>query len=63
MTCIAWDNGWKNDYPDSGLDDNFCRNPDGEDTIWCFTNHNGSYDFCDPLSEAHSTTWGGEPEP
>ena len=24
-------------YPYSGLDDNYCRNPDGESKAWCYT--------------------------
>ena len=24
-------------YPDAGLDKNYCRNPDGSPTIWCYT--------------------------
>lgn len=24
-------------YPDKGLDDNYCRNPDGRHRPWCFT--------------------------
>lgn len=24
-------------YPDKGLDDNYCRNPDGSERPWCYT--------------------------
>ena len=24
-------------YPESGLEENYCRNPDGEDSPWCLT--------------------------
>ena len=38
-------------YPDAGIGDhNFCRNPDGEDTIWCYTTDSTKrWDYCDPL--------------
>ena len=36
-------------YPNSGLNDNYCRNPDGEDTIWCYTVNGSRYELCDPL--------------
>lgn len=38
-------------YPNSGLDDNFCRNPGGEDTIWCYTVERGRWGYCDPRAE------------
>ena len=39
-----------NNFPDSGLDENYCRNPDGEDTIWCFTkNPDVRYEYCKEL--------------
>ncbi|XP_078684315.1 uncharacterized protein LOC144917861 [Branchiostoma floridae x Branchiostoma belcheri] len=43
-TCQRWDSQtphnhdrtpWK--YPSSGLGQNYCRNPDGEDKVWCYT--------------------------
>ncbi|XP_033104035.1 uncharacterized protein LOC117106729 isoform X2 [Anneissia japonica] len=36
-------------YPDSGLGDhNFCRNPDGELTAWCYTTDSSSrFELCD----------------
>lgn len=37
-------------YPDAGLAGNFCRNPDNEPTIWCYTTDPASrWEFCDPL--------------
>merc|ERR1719201_597760 len=37
-------------YPDGHLGDhNFCRNPDGDSTIWCITtNPTVRWEFCDP---------------
>lgn len=41
-------------YPDAGLVDNYCRNPDGSDTIWCYTtNPNVRWELCDPLPESN----------
>ncbi|XP_008310126.1 hepatocyte growth factor [Cynoglossus semilaevis] len=34
-------------YPDKGLDDNYCRNPDGRQKPWCFTTDpNTSWEYC-----------------
>jgi len=40
-------------YASSGLGDhNYCRNPDGEPTIWCYTTDPASrYAYCDPKAE------------
>lgn len=45
LTCQAWDSQFphshtrtKENYPDAGLEGNFCRNPDGEPLTWCYTN-------------------------
>jgi len=45
--CKTWPSFWKKDYPTSGLESNYCRNPDRDRTIWCYTS--GSWDYCDPL--------------
>jgi hypothetical protein len=57
-TCQSWNSQsphshtrtqWN--YPSSGLGwHNYCRNPDGEPTIWCYTSDGGSrWEYCDPL--------------
>lgn len=34
-------------YPDKGLDDNYCRNPDGRHRAWCFTTDpNTPWEYC-----------------
>uniref|UniRef100_A0A8C2WTF0 Hepatocyte growth factor n=1 Tax=Cyclopterus lumpus TaxID=8103 RepID=A0A8C2WTF0_CYCLU len=34
-------------YPDKGLDDNYCRNPDGRHKPWCFTTDpNTPWEYC-----------------
>lgn len=45
-------------YPAYGLGDhNYCRNPDGEPTLWCFTTDSESrWEFCDVPAEASSTS-------
>merc|ERR1719193_2375615 len=36
-------------YRYSGLDSNYCRNPDGAATIWCYTMSGGMrWDYCAP---------------
>uniref|UniRef100_A0AAQ4PN21 Hepatocyte growth factor n=1 Tax=Gasterosteus aculeatus aculeatus TaxID=481459 RepID=A0AAQ4PN21_GASAC len=35
-------------YPDKGLDDNYCRNPNGRHKPWCFTTDpNTPWEYCD----------------
>jgi predicted AlkP superfamily pyrophosphatase or phosphodiesterase len=35
-------------YPSSGLDSNYCRNPDGEEGAWCYTSDpNNRWELCD----------------
>ncbi|XP_019637840.1 PREDICTED: uncharacterized protein LOC109480124 [Branchiostoma belcheri] len=43
-TCQRWDSQTPHDhhrtaenYPSSGLEQNYCRNPDAEPTVWCYT--------------------------
>ncbi|XP_030839825.1 uncharacterized protein LOC762725 isoform X3 [Strongylocentrotus purpuratus] len=65
--CLNWDNATDTTlYPQSGLDKNFCRNPDGRDRPWCYYQSPESSeilsDFCqidecttDALSNFHQT--------
>ncbi|XP_078679177.1 uncharacterized protein LOC144914840 isoform X2 [Branchiostoma floridae x Branchiostoma belcheri] len=54
-TCQRWDSQTPHrhsrtpdNYPASGLDQNYCRNPEGEDTLWCYTTDPGKkWEFCD----------------
>jgi hypothetical protein len=37
-------------YPGKGLGNhNYCRNPDGESTIWCYTTGSKRWELCDPI--------------
>ena len=56
--CIRWDgtedSGFTpEDYPDGSLDNNFCRNPNKDDSsgAWCYTSYtsvdNNWYEYCD----------------
>jgi len=43
-TCQRWDvqsphshTRTPENYPSSGLEENYCRNPDGENATWCYT--------------------------
>ena len=44
-------------YPEAGLEENFCRNPNKEeaDTIWCFVkmgeNKGKTWEYCDPIND------------
>lgn len=39
---------WRGGYVNGN---NYCRNPDGESTIWCYTTDKGKrWEYCDPLS-------------
>eukprot|EP00931_Biecheleriopsis_adriatica_P119764 TRINITY_DN9495_c0_g1_i2.p1 TRINITY_DN9495_c0_g1~~TRINITY_DN9495_c0_g1_i2.p1 ORF type:complete len:1067 (+),score=138.55 TRINITY_DN9495_c0_g1_i2:87-3287(+) len=58
-TCQRWDSQSPHrhsrtptNYPNSGLEDNYCRNPDGEPSIWCYTTSSKRWDYCDPLPSA-----------
>lgn len=54
-TCQRWTSQSPNghsrtpqNYPNFGLGNhNYCRNPDGEPDIWCYTTPHGRWDFCD----------------
>ena len=38
-------------HPKAGLVSNHCRNPTGEETIWCYTNDPlKRWEFCDPVN-------------
>lgn len=42
LCCMFWIR-----YPDKGLDDNYCRNPDGLHRPWCFTTDpNTPWEYC-----------------
>jgi syndecan 1 len=45
---------------EAGLLSNFCRNPDGKDTIWCYTTDpDVEWDFCEPIkSDDMEGLWG-----
>merc|ERR1712216_80848 len=43
-------------------DHNFCRNPNGESTIWCYTTSSTTWEFCTPRIE-FGTEGNGCPEP
>jgi len=35
-------------YPSSGLEENYCRNPDGEEAAWCYTTDSlVRWEYCD----------------
>ena len=49
-TCSGWPGGWPEKYAGAGLESNFCRNPDGDSTIWCFTTDpKKEWEHCEPL--------------
>ena len=58
LFCQHWDaqvpHGHKftpDKYPE--LQHNYCRNPDGSETIWCYTSSDTKlWEYCDPLMEA-----------
>eukprot|EP01083_Nonionella_stella_P304165 1055756_1 len=45
------------EYPNAALGPHhFCRNPDGDDTIWCYTTDSEKrLDFCDPMVTSEPT--------
>lgn len=55
LTCQRWDSQAPHghtrtpaNYPDSGLEDNYCRNPDGATGAWCYTVDKGTrWGLCD----------------
>jgi hypothetical protein len=53
--CQAWSeqsphaHSMLSSHPNAGLESNYCRNPDGEDTIWCYTTDpDKRWESCDP---------------
>ena len=46
-------------YPDAGVgDNNFCRNPDGESAIWCYTTDPATrWEHCEQLVELNVPKW------
>jgi len=53
-TCQKWNlnSPHKHKFHSQG-DHNYCRNPDGEKTIWCYTTDKGDrWDYCDPIDPA-----------
>ncbi|KAM7396616.1 hypothetical protein PAMP_019649 [Pampus punctatissimus] len=49
IRCQAWASPIPHEhkYPDKGLDDNYCRNPDGHQRPWCFTTDpNTPWEYC-----------------
>eukprot|EP00058_Branchiostoma_floridae_P019989 XP_002605479.1 hypothetical protein BRAFLDRAFT_92896 [Branchiostoma floridae] len=60
-TCQRWDSQTPHrhdrtprNYPAGGLVENYCRNPDGESGVWCYTTDpNDRWDYCDvPICDA-----------
>uniref|UniRef100_A0A7S4UZX0 Kringle domain-containing protein n=1 Tax=Ditylum brightwellii TaxID=49249 RepID=A0A7S4UZX0_9STRA len=54
LPCQRWDaqsphshTRTASNYPDSGLEENYCRNPDGEDGVWCYTTSDVRWQLCD----------------
>jgi len=60
LTCQSWSSQTPHKHsrtpskrPGSGLVFNYCRNPDGEKTIWCYTTDpEKRWEYCDPISPA-----------
>jgi len=53
LECQRWDSQSPNghsrkpeNYPNAGLEDNYCRNPDGEPKAWCYTTGGVRWEFC-----------------
>ena len=62
-TCQRWDSQTPNKHtsntpatdPDSDLSYNYCRNPDGEETIWCYTMDGERWEYCTPRGDKMKT--------
>ncbi|KAI8482588.1 hypothetical protein Bbelb_396550 [Branchiostoma belcheri] len=54
-TCQRWDSQTPHehdytpaDYPSAGLEENYCRNPDDDTRVWCYTTDPDTrWDYCD----------------
>ena len=47
VSCEDWDSEYIADYPDAGLASNYCRNPNGDERAWCFTNFSSlTFEYC-----------------
>ncbi|KAI8496281.1 hypothetical protein Bbelb_261220 [Branchiostoma belcheri] len=45
-------------YPDAGLEENFCRNPDNKERPWCYTTDGTeTWDYCDVTECPDPTSW------
>ena len=61
-TCQAWasqsphqHDKFSTNFVNQGLESNYCRNPDGSSSIWCYTtNPNVRIDWCDPIVKEES---------
>jgi hypothetical protein len=43
--------------PSAGLERNYCRNPDGEKTIWCYTTDSKKrWEYCEPAKQDDKNT-------
>ena len=71
FTCQRWDatepifhSRIPTAFPQAGLTDNFCRNPDNEDEVWCYTVDGPRFEYCgvplcDESAEAAAATSSG----
>lgn len=50
-------------YPRAGLDGNYCRNPDGEPSSWCYAVEGGRWDFCNHCHDPGTTAPMAAPAP
>jgi len=58
-TCQSWSaqephshEKFSENFPGANLEHNYCRNPDGEASIWCYTTDPGlRWEFCDPMTD------------
>lgn len=66
-TCMNWNSNTphKTTYnpennPEDDLVSNFCRNPSGDETVWCYTtNPKVRWEFCNEISETNEEgLWG-----